>query len=92
MTKRGLNQAALARLAKVSQSTVCRALSGVPMRRSAARDRLFSYAEIVDARYAATDRVIAAFRRIWDNTDEHADAVIDVIGALGKFRTKRTRS
>lgn len=89
MVKHRLSQAELAKRAKVSQSTVCRALDGVPLRRGRARDRLFRLVGIKDPRAKATERVVAAFQKIWDNTDEHARAVVAVINALGTFGNKR---
>jgi transcriptional regulator with XRE-family HTH domain len=91
MKEKGLTQKELAEITQVSQATVSRALRGEPHRRGSARDKLFIIAGIseLEARPLPRDprqRVLVAFDQIWDQTDAHADAVAQVIDALGAFR------
>lgn len=83
------SQAQLARTAGVSQPSVSRALRGDLLRRGRARERLFKYAGIEDLDPKGTERVVAAFRRIWDKSEAHADAIARVIGALEGLGPKR---
>lgn len=82
MEERSLTQADVAREASVSQPTVSRALRGVPLRTGRARDRLLIYSGMGAAEANGPDRIAAAFQRIWDKTEAHADAVVKVIDAL----------
>ena len=94
MDKFHLTQEGLANLAKVSQSTVSRALSGARLRRGAARGRLFKYAGIVDTvdmPRKGIKAVIHAFEKIWDGSPTHADAVADVIISLAKLRPAKPK-
>jgi transcriptional regulator with XRE-family HTH domain len=90
MEKKGLKQKSLAAEAKVSQSTVSRALQGKPLRRGGAKSRLFKYAEIVDpktvlSKAEASQRLIAAFDQVWARSDVHADAIVRIIDALAEI-------
>ena len=98
MDRQQLSQAELARLARVSQSTVSRALSGRSLRRGAARRRLFSYTGIdawTDTAITtpSRDRVVAGFQRIEQNSKLHADAIAVIIDALAGLEpaSKRRR-
>jgi transcriptional regulator with XRE-family HTH domain len=85
MDARGLTQVDLAKAAKVSQSTVSRALRGIPDRRGRARKRLFEYAGITTIEASAIDarrRVLQAFEKMWNGSDTQAAAVAKVIDAL----------
>jgi transcriptional regulator with XRE-family HTH domain len=87
MVDNTLSQAQIAKLSGVSQSTVCRALKGKPLRRGAAQQRLFIHIKIDEwfAPHGTNDpraRIIAAFERIWNNPEAHADVIIKVIDAL----------
>lgn len=84
MSQNGIKQRELASRAGVSQATVSRALSGKALRHGAARQRLFTLVDI-DESQRARERVIAAFDKIWDHSDVHADAITQVIDALGAF-------
>lgn len=93
MSQHGLTQQELADKAHVSQPTVSRAINGRRLRRGAARRKLFTCVGIDESRQVsvllnARKRVLAAFERIWDRTDAHAEAIARVIDALGEFRTK----
>ena len=87
MQERHLGQAGLGREAGVSQSTVSRALNGVPLRHGRSRSKLFTYAKIRDPNQQGPpkkgpQRVMTAFQRIWDGTEAHASAVARIIDAL----------
>ena len=91
MSREGLTQEQLAKKARVSQATVSRALNRKAKRRGAGRSRLFTYAGISEwtdhqAVGVARERVIAAFERIWDHSEAHADAIVRVIDALADLR------
>ncbi len=91
MDEHGLKQRQMAITAGVSQSTVSRALKGATLRRGQARSRLCRFVGVNESE-ATTDpakpseRVLAAFYRIWDHTEAHADAIAQVIDALGALR------
>ena len=87
MRREGLSQAELASRAKVSQSTVSRALSGAPMRHGAARTRLFSYLGLVDVQRrhpakADSDELLAAYERVVARSNTLAKAVVMVVSGL----------
>jgi transcriptional regulator with XRE-family HTH domain len=91
MRARGMTQIHLAQQAKVSQSTVSRAISRRSERHGEARRRLFIYAGIDDSEAdsstaAGTKLIIQAFLRIWDGSDAHALAVARIIEALRDLR------
>ena len=85
-----LTQKALAHRANVSQSTVSRALANAPIRHGEARSRLFDYASIHEQQNRAeahgSRRVLKAFKRVWDGSDGHADAVARIIEATADLR------
>lgn len=90
MTFKGLSQSQVAINAGVSQSTVSRALDGIPLRRGEARDKLFTYAGIkcISDRGRSHDpraTILATFDEIWDGSERHAIAVARVIASLGAF-------
>jgi len=96
MNREGLSQETLAKKARVSQATVCRALKNESIRRGAARNRLFKYAKITEwmnyeRSRKSRARVLLAFDRIWDRTDQHANAIARVIDALAEFRRPATK-
>lgn len=91
MLEHGLSQAALAERAHVSQSTVSRALRGVPDRHSQARYRLLNFMRITESTFkvhckGGIKRVVEAFDEIWDGSHAHAEAVANVIAALAGLR------
>ena len=94
MRREGMSEAALAKRAGVSQSTVSRAIAGTGAKHGAARSRLFMF---IHNRSSAmppkkgVQRVMTAFERIWDRTDEHAAAVARIIDALGDLRPIATK-
>jgi len=98
MEAHNLNQATLAKAARVSQPTVSRALGRKLLRKGAARNRLFIYAQIKEVRAAgpkeqAVERLVAAFDRIWGRSDVHADAIVRIITKLADLpvRTQNKR-
>jgi DNA-binding LacI/PurR family transcriptional regulator len=76
----GIGQKELAIRAGVSQSTVSRAVAGMPEKRAVARRKLFSY---IQKRQLETlpDAVSAALRHVWDGSDVHAVALARIIEA-----------
>ncbi|MGH9462335.1 MAG: helix-turn-helix domain-containing protein [Vicinamibacteria bacterium] len=90
MKKHRLTQEALARHVGVSQSTVSRALTNAPIRHGEARSRLFIYASIQEQQSRGeahgSRRVLKAFKRVWDGSDGHADAVARIIEATADLR------
>ncbi len=96
MVRRGLSQARLARLARVSQATVSRTLHGVREQHGQARHKLLTYAEIqetIQDRSAGhgVKQVTRAFSRIWDGSDAHATAIVNVIDALAGLKPGQSR-
>lgn len=88
MAEQGLTQSELARRARVSQSTVSRALSKRPARKGAAHKKLCIYAGLDGVSPPHPDEearqtVLASFEKIWDRTPTHAAAIAQVIAALG---------
>jgi transcriptional regulator with XRE-family HTH domain len=82
----GISQTKLAELAQVSQSTVSRALRSTPAKHSAAHARLFRYLQaqarpIDDSWLVGSDRVLSAFGRISDGSEEHAVVIAKMIDA-----------
>jgi hypothetical protein len=86
MAREQLNQLQMSVLAKVSQATVSRALSGIRKRRGKAHARLFTYVRAVLAEHAEAatgmKAVNRAFENIWDGSEVHASAVARVIDAM----------
>jgi Bacterial regulatory proteins, lacI family len=88
LAKTAISEATLAKLAGVSQSTVSRSINGTSLRHGAARTKLFTYIQEQAALppKKGVQRVVVAFEQIWDQTEEHAAAVAQIIDALGKLR------
>jgi transcriptional regulator with XRE-family HTH domain len=87
MERERLTQASLARAAGVSQPTISRALRGVCTRHSRARAKLFNYAGISWKNdrlnvVRAAERLVAAFDRLREHSDVHADTIVRIIDAL----------
>jgi arginine repressor len=87
MEREGLTQSALAKAAKVSQSTVSRALEQLPVKHSRARQKLFVYAGLLGevdegSTVEGTKLVSRAFEQLWDGTDRQARAVAKIIQTL----------
>jgi len=96
MEEKHLGQTELARAAGVSQSTVSRALSGLPLKHGRARSKLFTYAQLKDPNQEVPpkkgpQRVMTAFHRIWDGTEDHANAVAKIIDALEDLKPVRKK-
>jgi transcriptional regulator with XRE-family HTH domain len=88
MEANNLSQNKLAKRAKISQPTVWRAINRKPLRHGGARAKLFTLIGIneLDGLSTQTDprkRVLAAFDKVWNQTEAQADAIIRVIDALG---------
>lgn len=90
LTSHHLSQAKLADLASVNQSTVSRALTGGGLRHGSARFKLFTFIQqgmqVAVPSQGGADRVIGAFTRIWDGSEEHAAAVARIIEACEGLR------
>lgn len=77
----GVDQATLASRAKISQSTVSRAIHRQPQRNSKAYARLVRFMQqnaILDAK---PDPALDALQDIWDGSAEHAAALASLIHA-----------
>src|SRR5690242_20050339 len=83
MHKHDLTQAELAKRAKISQPSVCRALEGKAVRRGGAREKLFIYTSFKPPKADAEARLIEAFREVWDKSDKQADAFVNMIRIIG---------
>lgn len=91
LSEHGLSQGELAKKAGVSQPTVSRALSKRPQRHGGACNKLFKYIGLNEWLDRAVpqdpkEQVLAAFERIWDKTEAHAESISHVIDALGGLR------
>jgi hypothetical protein len=80
LAKEGISQQALAIMAKVSQSTVSRAVNRQALRPSPARIRLFTFMQEQGAT-PVPDPALRALTDIWDGSDEHATALAQLIRA-----------
>lgn len=86
MRERQLTQADVASRANVSQATVSRMLRREPQRSGAAYLRLCGYIHqqtVPDA--DGIPGVIAAVRRTWDGSEQHAAALAELIDASRKL-------
>jgi transcriptional regulator with XRE-family HTH domain len=86
--KEGLSQAAVAREAGVSQSTVSRRERKPPQRHSDATYKLCSYAEKEVGEGGGPGRkkgVRKAFDEVWNRSDAHARAISKIIEAFAEF-------
>lgn len=91
MEKNHLNETKLAAAAKVEQSTVSRVLTKGVRRRGKAILRLLGYANItawnpVVQKGEGTDRVVEAFKHVWDGSEAHASAIAKIIEASADLR------
>jgi transcriptional regulator with XRE-family HTH domain len=90
MAKRGLTEAAIAKLAGVSQPTVSRALRGSPKRTGKGRSRIFTFIhQELDREglvHAGKSEVLQAFERVWGASEAHAAAIAKVVDALDGIR------
>jgi transcriptional regulator with XRE-family HTH domain len=91
--KEGLSQAAVAKVAGISQSTVSRRERKPPQRHSDATYKLCSYAENelgTPAVAAGKKGVQKAFDEVWNRSDAHARAISKIIEAFAEFcKTQR---
>lgn len=78
LARHGLSQAALAREAGVSQSSVSRAMTGRAFRRGRARSRLFVYMQQAEAA-AQPALTLTAVSETWDGSEAHAEALAKLI-------------
>ena len=87
MRERQLTQKSVAKAAKISQSTVSRALQGHFERQGRARAKLFTYMHNESLNEGLSgkgkDKVVRAFDSIWDGSEEHAVAIAKIIKASG---------
>lgn len=93
MKREGLDQAALAAAAGVSQPTVSRALTTEPVRRGRAYRKLLAYVTGRSGKKplatSGTKRVAKAFEKIWDGSDVHAAIVAQIIKDLAGLAPSR---
>lgn len=83
MARKGYSQSITAEKANVSQATVSRALRGRPERSGRARKKLFTFIHKQRVPQGhAVSVVVAAFNKIWDGSEVHAEAVAKVIHAM----------
>ena len=93
MESRHLSQKVVANAAKISQSTVSRALNGEIERQGGAKSKLFIYmqkqlqAEGMQGK--GKEKVINAFEAIWDGSEAHAIAIARIIKASQQLRPVR---
>jgi transcriptional regulator with XRE-family HTH domain len=87
MQERQLSQKSVAEAANISQSTVSRALQGHVERQGRAKSKLFTYMrnELLNEGLSGTgkEKVVKAFEKIWDRSEEHATAIAKIIRASG---------
>jgi transcriptional regulator with XRE-family HTH domain len=90
MESRHLSQKFVAKAAKISQSTVSRALHGEIDRQGSAKSKLFIYmqkelrAEGMQGK--GKEKVVNAFEAIWDGSEAHAIAIAKIIKASQQLR------
>ena len=93
----GLSQAKLAKSARVSQSTVSRLVKGLPEKQHGrARQKLLEYVrnEIPEALPEEDDpsrQLVIAFKKVWDETPEHAERIIQAVLKFGDALSTRRR-
>ena len=86
--KEGLSQAAVAKDAGISQSTVSRRERKPPQRHSDATYKLCSYAEKEFGKQGVAGGkkgVQKAFDEVWNKSDAHARAISKIIEAFAEF-------
>lgn len=76
----GISQAELAKRAGVSQSSVSRALRGPGKRHGRAHALLVTFMHQGGSSHGPA-RVQEAFQRVWDGSEEHAEALARIIAA-----------
>ncbi len=84
-----LTQEAIANVAKVSQSSVSRALRRNSVRHGKAGAKLFIYMQQhLSAGFVSQGKgkVVEAFESIWDGSEEHATAIARIIKASDGLR------
>ena len=83
MRERNLSQAQLGQEARVSQSSVSRALREKALKSGSARRRLSIY--IQSHQRELPGRMAEAFRDVWDGTDAHEAALARLIQASAEL-------
>lgn len=90
MNGRHLSQQVIAKAAKISQSTVSRALKGKFERQGRAKSKLFIYMQkelrVEGLQGKGKEKVANAFESIWDGSEEHAVAIAKIIKASKELR------
>jgi len=89
-----LTQAQLARKAGVHQSTVSRVMKKTTsIRQGTANRKLVNYARTALSGELAKgeNKVLTAFKSVWDGSEEHAAAIARVIGATADLRPPKRR-
>lgn len=85
MDDKELSETELADQAGVSQSSVSRALSGTISRRGRAFGTLFRFIQRNSTKRTAKRRIVAAFDRVWNGTQGHAESIARVVESLEDF-------
>lgn len=85
LENKDLSESELADLAGVSQSTVSRAISGTISRRGRAFRVLFKFIQKNSTQATAKRRIAAAFDRVWNGTQGHAESIARVVESLEDF-------
>ncbi|MBN9623456.1 MAG: helix-turn-helix transcriptional regulator [Actinobacteria bacterium] len=83
LSRKGISQSELANRAKVSQSTVSRAMRSEPSRKSKSYARLCSYIHKETDEISLPAAVRDALAEIWDGSPAQAEALATLIRAAG---------
>jgi transcriptional regulator with XRE-family HTH domain len=78
LREQGLSQRQLAERAGVSQATVSRAKSQLPLRPGYARGRLIAYLRR-QGQLPSLEAIFTAVDEIWDGSEAHADALAQLL-------------
>lgn len=81
MAEEAITQDELAQRAKVSQTTVSRALRRTPQRQGRAYLRLVIYMQQQRSHSAAPDEALSAVNDVWDGSEAHAAALARLVFA-----------
>lgn len=85
-----ISQAELASRLQISQSSVSRALHKQPQRQGRARSCLVMFMQ-QGGMEKGFDRIGAVARRVWDGSEEHAEALARIMAACEGLRPARRK-
>lgn len=90
MRVHGLNRADVAAKVRVSEATISRILRGKTTGYGRARKRVLEFTKSIDeessfGHEAGAGKIVKAFNKIWDGSDDRARAVAKIIVALGEL-------